>query len=137
MLTGSLERRRGVLELPALEMKLTREAQRAAPGLRAAALLGEQDRLLDQGRRTIELQTRDVDARQLVRGLALEVLPAGLARELEPFEHQPLFLLQVALRPGDARARPQRTEPPFQVVGLEHRESLVDHLLGGLDVGAA
>src|SRR5205823_14357076 len=65
MLTGSLERRRCVLELPALEMKLTREAQRAAPGLRAAALLGEQDRLLDQGRRTIELQTRDVDARQL------------------------------------------------------------------------
>ena len=109
MFAGRLERGLRVVELAALEMELAGEAQCAAAGLGAAALLGEQDRLLDQRRGAIELEPRQVDARQLVRGLALESLVLGRPGELERLEHHLLLLGQVTGHPGVvARARSAR-----------------------------
>src|SRR5204862_494546 len=47
---SGLQRGVGSVELPAIEMELTREAERPAAGLGTAALLGQQDRLLDERR---------------------------------------------------------------------------------------
>src|SRR5215470_7903416 len=95
VLAGGVERRVGVVELAAVEVELSGEAERTPAGLGAAALLREQDRLLDERRGAIELQAREIDARQLVGGLALVVLPVGLAREVDRLLHQALLLGKV------------------------------------------
>src|SRR5215210_6618871 len=131
VLARRLERGVRVVELAPLQVQLPREAQRPAARFGAAALLGEQDRLLDERRGPVELQPREVDARELVRGLALEVLALRLAREVERLEHHLFLLGEVAAHPGDRCARPQRAVAAGQVVGLEDRQRVVDHLLSG------
>jgi hypothetical protein len=46
----------GIVEVAAVEVELAREAQRPAARLRAAALLGKQQRPLDQRRGAVELE---------------------------------------------------------------------------------
>jgi hypothetical protein len=118
-------------------MELACEAKRPAAGLGAPALLGEQNRLLDQRLRPVELQTGQVDARELVGSLALEVLPPGLARERDRLLHHPLLLGEVAARPGDSGARAEGSEAAGEIFGLQDVERPVDHLLGGHHVGVA
>src|SRR2546421_12918557 len=133
--TSGLQRGVDSVELPAIQMELAREAERPAAGLGTAALLGQQDRLLDERRRAGELESREVDACELVRRLTLEVLPPGLPREGQGLAHHLLLLGEVAPGPGDRRAGPERAETTMQVVRLEDPQRLFDHLFRGPHVG--
>ena len=116
VLAGRLERGLGIVELAPVQVQLAGEAERPSARHGAAALLGEQDRLLDQRLGAIEFEPREVDARELVGGLALEALVPGRARELERLEHHLLLLGEIAAHPGDRGGRPQRAEAARVVV---------------------
>ena len=131
VIAGRCERGLGVVELTAVEMELAGEAKRAAAGLGATALLGEQNRLFDQRLRPVELESGEVNARELVGSLALEILPPGLARQGDRLLHHPLLLGKVAARPGDGGARAEGAEATGEIFGLQDFERPVDHLLGG------
>src|ERR671935_3258681 len=96
-----LERGFGLGEPASEHVQLPGEPQRSTARLRAAALLCQEERLLDEGRGPVKLEASEVHACQLVGCLALEVLAAGLAGKLERLEHDLFFLGQVAAHPSD------------------------------------
>ena len=87
VLARRLERGLGIVELAPVRCSWPAKRSALPTRLGAAALLGKQDRLLDQRLGAVELEPREVDARELVGGLALEALAPGRPRELERLEH--------------------------------------------------
>src|SRR5438874_5605048 len=117
--TRRIERDPRLVEVAARDVKLARESKRPSSGLRTPGLLREQQRLLDERLGPVDLQAGQVDAGELVCGLALEVFAARLPCELQRLEHDFLFLGQVATRPGDRRPGAQSAEAAGEVVRLE------------------